>query len=245
MLLLFLVGLETKFAAFVKSGVTATVVACCGVIVPFVLGYGLTIPGAIPSNEALLVGAALTATSIAITVKVLKDIGKIRTPESKILIGAAVIDDVLGLIVLAIVLGLVKSGSFAIVDLWNQAIFPIIIWLIMIVLWRIRAGARSSIGSARDTQCTVYHEIKPARTPHKPGPHCIVKCDGPQEASVIALCFGFAYIVLADRAVPHPGVFCRGHVDRGDENTAQHPGGHREDQFPDDAHILRGHRRHT
>ena len=109
-MLLFLVGLETQFASFKKSGFLATIVATGGVIVPFVLGFGLTVAWGFPYKEALLVGAALTATSIAITVKVLKDIGKCNTSESGILIAAAVIDDVLGLIVLAIVLGLV-SGS--------------------------------------------------------------------------------------------------------------------------------------
>jgi Kef-type K+ transport system membrane component KefB len=60
------------------------------------------------------------------------------------------------------------------------------------------------------TQCTVYHEIKPARTPHRPGPHCIVKCDGPQETSVIAMCFGFAYICLATGLSPILGSFAAG-----------------------------------
>jgi Kef-type K+ transport system membrane component KefB len=208
-LLLFLVGLETKFASFVRSGGIATVVACCGVIVPFFLGYGLTVAWGFPSNEALMVGAALTATSISITVKVLKDIGKIKTPESKILIGAAVIDDVLGLIVLAVVLGLVKSGSFALGDLWSQAILPIIIWLIMIVLG-VFVLARVIDFLCPRPQCTVCHEIKLARTPHTPGPHCTVKCDGPQEASIIALCFGFAYIVLATGLSPILGSFAAG-----------------------------------
>ena len=116
-MLLFLVGLETRFADFTKSGLVSTAVAIGGVVVPFILGYTLVILWGYPSKEALLVGAALTATSIAITVKVLKDIGKSNTSESRILIGAAVIDDVLGLIVLAIVLGLLGGEELNLVDI--------------------------------------------------------------------------------------------------------------------------------
>lgn len=191
-LLLFLVGLETKFADFTKSGLVATVVACGGVIVPFILGYGLVIAWGYPQNEALLVGAALTATSIAITVKVLKDIGKSKARESKILVGAAVIDDVLGLIVLAIVLGLVKTGSLDVASVAKTSLvyvgFFIILTLVgVFIISRIINWLcpRKSCASC---------ENNPGRDPHGNGQHCLIKCEGAQEASVLALCFGFAYL---------------------------------------------------
>ncbi len=127
--LLFLVGLETSFANFRRSGFVATVVAVCGVAVPFALGYGLTVAFGYSVSEALLVGAALTATSIAITVKTLQDIGRTQTEESNVLIAAAVIDDVLGLIVLAIVLSVVRNGGIGAGEIAVTAATAIGFWL--------------------------------------------------------------------------------------------------------------------
>ncbi len=208
-LLLFLVGMETRFADFRKSGITATVVALGGVIVPFVLGYGLVIMWGYPSNEALLVGAALTATSIAITVKVLQDTGKNRTSESKILVGAAVIDDVLGLIVLAIVLGLVNSGSVDIIAISEIAITSVGFWLAM-TLFGVFVVARVIDMLCPRKECTVYQEIAHMDGTQHKGKHCIIKCHGPQEASIIALCFGFAYIAGMAGLAPILGAFAAG-----------------------------------
>ena len=78
-MLLFKVGLEMRFDKFTKIGPLATIIAAGGCSLNFILGYGLVSLWGYPQKEALLVGAALTATSAAITVKVLKDIGKSRT----------------------------------------------------------------------------------------------------------------------------------------------------------------------
>ncbi|OPY29058.1 MAG: glutathione-regulated potassium-efflux system protein KefB [Methanocella sp. PtaU1.Bin125] len=208
-LLLFLVGLETRFADFRKSGVTATLVALGGVIVPFVLGYGLVILWGYPHNEALLVGAALTATSIAITVKVLKDIGKFNTRESKVLVGAAVIDDVLGLIVLAIVLGLVKSGSVDLIAIAEVGITSVGFWLAL-TLFGVFIVAKVIDRLCPRNGCTVYQEIAHTDGTRHRGKHCVIKCHGPQEASIIALCFGFAYVAGMAGLAPILGAFAAG-----------------------------------
>jgi Kef-type K+ transport system membrane component KefB len=209
-MLLFLVGLETRFADFRKSGLLATMVALGGVFVPFVLGYGLVIAWGYPSNEALLVGAALTATSIAITVKVLKDIGRCQTRESGILIGAAVIDDVLGLIVLAIVLGLLKGGSLDIIGISIIAAQSIGLWLAL-TLFGVFVVARVIDWLCPRTVCYYITETSNiVRHPESPGRHCVLKCDGAQEASVIAMCFGFAYVAGVAGLAPILGAFAAG-----------------------------------
>lgn len=113
MILLFQVGLESNVKDMLKVGLSSMVVAFVGVIAPMILGYyasAFILPEA-GFNTHLFIGATLTATSVGITARVLKDLGKLSTPEAKIVLGAAVIDDVLGLIILAIVSGIVRSGQ--------------------------------------------------------------------------------------------------------------------------------------
>ncbi len=112
-LLLFEVGLETSVKQMAQVGKSSLFVAILGVIVPFFLGWGV---GAWFMPEAgtlvhVFLGATLTATSVGITARVLKDIGKVDLKESRIVLGAAVIDDVLGLLILAVVSGLIASAN--------------------------------------------------------------------------------------------------------------------------------------
>lgn len=112
-ILLFQVGLESNIKEMMKVGISSFFVAILGVIAPMILGYfvaSLIIPEA-GFNTHLFIGATLTATSVGITARVLKDLNKLATAESKIILGAAVIDDVLGLIILSVVSGIVLSGS--------------------------------------------------------------------------------------------------------------------------------------
>jgi Kef-type K+ transport system membrane component KefB len=113
--LLFVAGLETDFESFVRFGPTATVVAIGGVILPFIFGMVATVAlGLAPSlasPEALFTGAALTATSVGVTARVLGDIGELDTPEGITILGAAVFDDVIGILVLAVVVAIAQSGS--------------------------------------------------------------------------------------------------------------------------------------
>ena len=112
-LLLFQVGLESNLSQMAKVGGTALAVACVGVVVPMGLGYGvhaLLAPDR-TWHTHLFIGAVLAATSVGITARVFKDLGRIDSPTGRVVLGAAVIDDVLGLIVLAVVSGVVASAD--------------------------------------------------------------------------------------------------------------------------------------
>ena len=110
-LLLFETGIHSDLGQMLKAGPTASAVAAIGVVVPFALGWGLMAALGKPSMECVFVGAALTATSVGITARVLSDMGKLHLPEAQIVLGAAVIDDVLGIIILSAVQGIAASGS--------------------------------------------------------------------------------------------------------------------------------------
>ncbi|MEM6867679.1 MAG: cation:proton antiporter [Cyanobacteria bacterium P01_F01_bin.3] len=117
--LLFEIGLESDLRELSKVGSQAAIVAVVGVAAPFLLGtVGLVTLFHAPVVPAVFAGAALTATSIGITSKVLSELGHLKSTEGQIIVGAAVIDDVLGIIVLAVVAGLAKTGE---VDLLNVA----------------------------------------------------------------------------------------------------------------------------
>ncbi|PMB02387.1 sodium:proton antiporter, partial [Fischerella thermalis CCMEE 5328] len=115
--LLFEIGLESDLRELKKVGYQAAIVACVGVAVPFAVGtVGLMFFFHTPAIPAIFAGAALTATSIGITSKVLSELGHLKSREGQIIVGAAVIDDVLGIIVLAVVASLAKTGE---VDILN------------------------------------------------------------------------------------------------------------------------------
>src|SRR6266404_3190347 len=111
-LLLFEVGVESDLVQLLAVGWSSLLVATLGVIAPMVLGY-LVAKYLIPDASwlsHLFVGGTLTATSVGITARVLKDLGKSNTKEARIILGAAVADDVIGLVVLAVVSGLVSAS---------------------------------------------------------------------------------------------------------------------------------------
>jgi Kef-type K+ transport system membrane component KefB len=113
LLLLFEIGVESTVGRMLRTGRTALLVAVTGIVVPVALGTGasaLFFPGA-PGYAHLFVGAILCATSVAITARVLIDLGRTRTGEAQVILGAAVIDDVLGLVLLAAVSGLVIAAG--------------------------------------------------------------------------------------------------------------------------------------
>jgi Kef-type K+ transport system membrane component KefB len=112
-LLLFQVGLESTVAQMMKVGFSSFMVATLGVIGPFVLGWGVAawlLPGA-GIYAHVFIGATLTATSVGITARVLRDLGRSDTDEARIILGAAVIDDVQGLVILAVVGGIVAAAN--------------------------------------------------------------------------------------------------------------------------------------
>jgi Kef-type K+ transport system membrane component KefB len=107
--LLFRVGLEVKSSELMSVGGTAALVALAGVLVPFAMGFGIAKGFGEPNVEAFFVAAAMVATSIGITAQVLSEAGLLKTLAARITLGAAVIDDVLGLLVLAIVSSIAKG----------------------------------------------------------------------------------------------------------------------------------------
>ena len=111
-ILLFEIGLESDLKELIRVGPIAAVVAVVGVVAPFITGtVGLIYIFNTPVIPAVFAGAALTATSIGITAKVLAELGQLSSEEGQIIIGAAVLDDILGIVVLAVVASLVKTGE--------------------------------------------------------------------------------------------------------------------------------------
>ncbi|WP_371324990.1 cation:proton antiporter [Dechloromonas sp. ZY10] len=112
--LLLQIGLETRLGDLVRVGARASLVGSLGIVLPFALGAFVAGPLLLPGldfNTYLFLGATLSATSVGITGRVFRDLGRLRMPEAQIVLGAAVIDDVLGLVILAVVSSLVQAGS--------------------------------------------------------------------------------------------------------------------------------------
>lgn len=113
LILLFVVGLESTVGQMLKVGLSALLVAVLGVVTPMALGWAagaLLLPQATWHVHAFL-GATLSATSVGITARVLSDLGQSQTDEARVILGAAVIDDVLGLVVLAVVSGVIGAAD--------------------------------------------------------------------------------------------------------------------------------------
>jgi Kef-type K+ transport system membrane component KefB len=113
-ILLFAIGLETELASLVRVGAAATMVAIVGVALPFASGYFAALALGLPTIHALVCGAALTATSVGITARVLSELGNLETDEGKVILGAAVIDDIIGLIILAVIAATVSGAALSV-----------------------------------------------------------------------------------------------------------------------------------
>lgn len=113
-LLLLQVGLETELTELMRVGRASLLVACIGVVLPFATAYGVLRATGLAGHQAhveLFVGAALTATSVGITARVFGDLRALTTPEARTVLGAAVADDVIGLVILTVVVRLVSGAS--------------------------------------------------------------------------------------------------------------------------------------
>ncbi|WP_026528326.1 cation:proton antiporter [Butyrivibrio sp. VCD2006] len=149
-LLMFSAGLETDIDKLKKSGLKATILACTGVGVPLVLGtllymafYGFAAPGSTEFIKALFIGTILTATSVSITVQVLKELGKISTEVGTTIMSAAIIDDVIGIVVLTAVLGLKDpNANLAAVCLKTVAFFALSV-VVGIIIFKIMSKAEA------------------------------------------------------------------------------------------------------
>ncbi len=130
--LMFRVGLEVKAPDLVRVGGTAMLVAFSGVVVPFLAGWGICELWNMPVVESIFVGAAMTATSVGITAEVLSRRGVLSTTSSRIILGAAVIDDVLALLVL----GAVSSVAHGAVNLVELVLTPLFATMFIIIMMR-------------------------------------------------------------------------------------------------------------
>lgn len=117
LLLMFAVGLETNLQELKHTGLASTLVACSGVAVPLLFGFLISLPfsniglGVENLYRCIFIGTILTATSVAVTVSVLKELGKINTKLGTTIVSAAIIDDVIGIVLLSIVTGFAKTGE--------------------------------------------------------------------------------------------------------------------------------------
>jgi len=114
LILLFHIGLETDLRRLLSVGGAAATVALVGVVLPFGLGYVVATQLGLPALPALVVGASLTATSVGITARVLADLGRLQERESQVVLGAAVLDDIVGLIILAVVAQIVGGATLSV-----------------------------------------------------------------------------------------------------------------------------------
>jgi len=140
--LLFLTGLESELDELVAVGVQATTVAVAGVVLPFALGTaGLYYLFHVPLIPAVFAGAAMTATSIGITASVFGELKWLKRKEGQIVIGAAVLDDILGIVILAVVVAIVGGGSFSIGPVIKLGLAAVAFVAVALVLSRKAAPA--------------------------------------------------------------------------------------------------------
>ncbi len=192
-ILLFEVGLESNLKEMVEVGWSSLLVAVVGIVAPFFLGWGVA-AYFIPEEAWLghvFIGATLCATSVGITARVLKDMGKLQTRESRIILGAAVIDDVLGLLILAVVAGAIRAtaagGTLALIDV------VIIAGKSLVFL----------VGAVLVGQYVVPHLFRSAGR---------LQSRGVMIASAIAFCFFMAWAAALVGLAPIVGAFAAGLV---------------------------------
>lgn len=142
-LLMFTAGLETDLKKMMKSGVKSLIIASVGVIVPLIMGYILysLFYGFAPVGDdnfyaAVFTGVIMTATSVSITVSVLKDLGKLSTDVGTAILGAAIIDDVIGMIVLTFVTGMKTPGTSPVKVIVSTVLFFIFAVVVGFIIYK-------------------------------------------------------------------------------------------------------------
>lgn len=137
-ILLFEIGLETDLREMFRVGGAAITVALVGVIAPFFLGFGTwTLLTGDGSTIAIFVGATLTATSVGITSRVLSDLGQMSTSEARVILGAAIVDDILGLVILAIVSGLAAGAALTTSSIVLKFVIAVGFLIVAVVVGRL------------------------------------------------------------------------------------------------------------
>jgi Kef-type K+ transport system membrane component KefB len=140
--LLFLTGLESELDELVAVGVQASTVAVAGVVLPFALGTaGLYVLFHVPLIPAVFAGAAMTATSIGITASVFGELKWLKRKEGQIVIGAAVLDDIIGIVILAVVVAIVGGGAFSLGPVLKLCLAAVAFVAVALVLSRKAAPA--------------------------------------------------------------------------------------------------------
>jgi Kef-type K+ transport system membrane component KefB len=134
LILLFEVGLESDLHELIRAGLQATLVALAGVVLPFALGFALMYWLGHSMLVAVFVGATLTATSVGITARVLADLGRLHDAAARIVLGAAVVDDILGLIILAVVTGIAHGGGIAVSSVTLLSLKAVVFLVVAILI---------------------------------------------------------------------------------------------------------------
>ncbi len=139
-LLLFEVGLDTDIANLVDKGKSASIVAVGGFVAPFIGGFALSYYlFDLSLIASLFIGGALTATSIGVTVRVLRDLNRHRSPEAQVVLGAAVLDDILGVVLLAVLLEFSTNGGVSPLNASKVFVFVVIFMLLAPIVGKIMA----------------------------------------------------------------------------------------------------------
>ncbi len=188
--LLFAVGLVTPFSELRKVGKTAFIVASLGVVVPFIGGYLFMTWLGYDLVHSLFVAAAMVATSVGITARVIGDMGLSDAIESRVIIGAAVIDDVLGMLVLAVVIGVAGGSGTDIAQTAIVAIEGVVFVIAVIIIGGMVIPRVRKV--ARERKIDLEHPPKYVTPLISPLPLALVVCFG---LSFIAGTFGLAAII--------------------------------------------------
>jgi Na+:H+ antiporter len=211
-LLLFEVGLESTPREMKAVGLPATLVAVVGVVIPMGMGFG--VGRLLHPQESWManafVGAMLAATSVGITARVLQEAKAVRTPASRIILGAAVIDDVLGLVVLAIISGVIRAAAGG-ASLEAVSIAAIVAKALVFLVLAVVVGSALSPRLFR-------HALA-------------IRSSGVVLALSLSLCFGFSWLAARAGLAPIVGAFAaglvledvhfEGHVRRGEKPLAE------------------------
>ena len=204
-ILLFEVGLESQLSEMVAVGRKSLLVASIGVIVPFILGYyvsGMIIQD-LPNISKIFIGAMLTATSVGITARVFKDLNFLGTKEAKIVLGAAVIDDILGLIILAVVSGIAVTGVVDFISIGSISL-KAIIFISLSILAGLFLAKRLNNKRGGETEDSEQPQNGTARKPR------LWDVPGMILSLALLICFMGAYLANQFGLATIVGAFCMG-----------------------------------
>jgi Kef-type K+ transport system membrane component KefB len=132
--LLFETGLHTNLRSLLSVGAAATTVGLAGVVLPFALGTGAALALGVPGIAALVCGAALCATSIGISARVLFDLGQLESREGRVVLGAAVLDDIVGLVILSVVSSIVAGAAVSAIGVTVTATVALLFVVLAVVI---------------------------------------------------------------------------------------------------------------